>query len=110
MKLIHMPAIFALLLIGVAAPVVGTETTSNGIACFSKDDHDQLHKAIVHIQETGDRSWFYALINSNRCFVMREGLKVTIKDYNMLGGSQIYLHPPGGGQPTLVWTVNDSYK
>ena len=96
----------------IVAEAQRVRTTTNkggGFACFTKADADEFTRAQIHAQDTKDTSWALSLISSQRCFSMKKGLRVTIKNFEILGLSEIYLHPPGGGAPVAVWTANENF-
>lgn len=103
----------ALLLFSTIVEAQQTRQTTNkggGFACFTEEAHDELMSAINHAQKTKDSSWAKSILDSQRCFSMKKGLKITIKDFGFLGLSEIYLHPPGGGAPVAVWTANENFQ
>lgn len=103
----------ALLLFSAVIEAQQTRRTTNkggGFACLTESAYDELTQAILHAQKTKDTSWAKSLLDSTRCFSMKKGLQVTIKDYEFLGVSEIYLHPPGGGAPVAVWTANENFQ
>ena len=77
-----------------------------GFACLTESGHDELMKAI----NAKNYSWAQSMLDGGQCIRMKNGLRATIKDYGMLGLSEIYLHPLGGGRPITVWTVNENFK
>ena len=77
-----------------------------GLACFTEEAHDELIDALV----ANNWAWAGTLVEEQKCFQMVDGLKATVKDYSMFGASEIYLHPPGGGRPIAVFTVNENFQ
>ena len=100
-------SVFTLVTEGQTARV--TTNRAGGSACLTKEAYNELTKASIHAQKTKDTSWVQSIFDSRRCFNMRKGLQVTIKDFGFLGLSEIYLHPSGGGAPVAVWTANENF-
>ena len=84
---------------------IGEYGTKSGVACFSEEDLDEFTEASV----AKDMTWMNSLLDSNRCFVMKRGLKARIKDFGFLV-HEIYLFPPGGGRPVAVFTYSENIE
>ncbi len=86
-----------------------TTNRAGGAACFTEKAYDEYMDAAIHAHKTRDASWMISLYKSGVCIRLRSGLRVTLKDYSMWGKSQIYVHPPDGGAPVVVWTANENF-
>ena len=84
---------------------IGEYATKSGAACFTEEDLDEFTEASV----ARDMSWINSLLDSNRWFVMKRGLKARIKDFGFLV-HEIYLFPPGGGRPVSVFTHSENIE
>lgn len=84
---------------------VGEYATNTGVACFTEEDLDEYTEASV----ARDKTWINSLLDSNRCFVMKRGLKARIKDFGFFV-HEIYLFPPSGGRPVAVFTYSENIE
>lgn len=71
-----------------------------GFACTTRSAFDELSKAAA----AQDKSWVQRIPG---CGILKVGSRVTIKSLGF-AVSEIYVHPPGGGRPVLVWTHTEN--
>ena len=77
--------------------------TTGGPACRTEDALGEYWKANV----ANSRAWIEALIANDQCVFLPAGLRVSYKDAEMFGPSQVWVHPASGAAPALLWIDNE---
>ena len=70
--------------------------------CTTKKSYKEAIGAVI----AKDMQWFNSI---SGCIITTNGLKVTIIDWNMRGGSNVRIYPSGGGKPFSLWTSNEAF-
>ena len=73
-------------------------------ACLSEDDYDQMLAA----RSANNESWLTQIFASNRCQILKKDTKGALKDVQIFGPNEVYVLPPRGGQPVVLWMNIDS--